>query len=152
MKTLKNKAISEWRAQLQRGYPIIRPELVTPIMRSTHAREALRQKHLKTVLARSERNCVVLPLDAVRALAVVQPHHYQESGVYFLWRGPRLVYVGSTLYVGARCQTHRRENLKDFTHATFVPLHQKFIRWLERQYIRKYRPQLNSQWCAERRA
>lgn len=112
-----------------------------------HVRWILKQRHEPVAETRSRIRAGVLPLDAARALERVKSEHHQTAGVYFLWNGPQLLYIGSSLYVGSRCHAHRRDG-RLFTHATFMPVHQKIIRRLEEFHIRTHRPALNKVWCA----
>jgi hypothetical protein len=82
----------------------------------------------------------LLPLDQLRGLP---PMHssVRKPGVYFLWIGPALWYVGRSVDVGNRYDQHRER--KHFTHATYIPFHREWISHLEPDYVRRYRPPNN---------
>lgn len=81
----------------------------------------------------------IMPLDQLRGLPRVS--NQMESGVYFLWRGPMLVYIGQSQSVGFRVGQHRYFR-KQFTHATFAAYGNRLIDF-EGRYIRHYEPLLN---------
>jgi len=63
------------------------------------------------------------------------------SGVYFLIRDEKIVYVGQSKCVYARLETHKKE--KDFDKVTIVKCAQDKLKPLEELYIRKFQPPLN---------
>lgn len=80
----------------------------------------------------------VLPLDQLRGLPEAA---VCESGVYFLWNGPELIYIGQSESVATRVGQHRYFG-KRFTRATFEA-HCKLRSSFEGEYIRRYEPPLN---------
>jgi hypothetical protein len=94
----------------------------------------------QVAMKRCEARSVVLPLDQLRGLPLVAD--YNGSGVYFLWRGPTLLYVGQSRYVSTRVFQHRSFG-KRFTHATYEKEHEAWIRHNESGYVLKYSPPLN---------
>lgn len=82
---------------------------------------------------------MVRPLDQLRGLPRVDDRN--DSGVYFLWYGPALMYVGQSICVATRVAQHRGNKL--FTHATYEREHEAWIRNNEQGYCLRYEPPLN---------
>lgn len=87
----------------------------------------------------------VLELDQLRGLPRAHAGT-NDSGVYFLWCGPRLTYIGKGNCIHDRLASHRRNGVR-YTHATFEALHSTCALWCEAQYIKSYKPPLNYQWA-----
>lgn len=118
--------------------------------------DELRELTGKTRPAAQER---VLPLDQLRGLPSGEPPW--ESGVYFLWRGPRLLYVGRATYLGDRLASHVRcrdgvrpgkaipfqrhtyIEMPAFVNDVLDPRKHAAVDRIEAQYIRTYRPPYN---------
>jgi hypothetical protein len=97
----------------------------------------------KGISARNDRwrkRLIVLPLDQLRGLPVMDSRT-TGSGVYFLWIGPLLYYIGRSVNLGLRYDEHRKK--KRFTHATYLPFHREWISYMEEDYVRRYRPPNN---------
>lgn len=97
-------------------------------------------------IEREQARLRVLPLDQLRGLRMASRLGARRaaarvSGLYFLWRGPRLVYVGRSVNIGYRMEDHATN--KAFTHATWMRVRQANQVDLERAMIRHYRPELN---------
>jgi hypothetical protein len=105
--------------------------------------ERERTKRRKFIRERCFNRFRVLEIDQLRGLPRAHCSTH-DSGVYFLWDGPRLVYIGKANCVHDRLAAHRRNRVW-FTHATYEALHQSCALWCESQYIRRYRPPLNMQ-------
>jgi hypothetical protein len=92
----------------------------------------------------------LLTMDGLRALPTEAP---QEPGVYFLWLGDLLIYIGSTTDdLLNRINDHRRTRMGlregpryNYTHATVMPHDAKTVRQQEYRYIDAYRPPFNPQ-------
>jgi hypothetical protein len=84
-----------------------------------------------------------LPLDQLRGLFRVDRCD-RAPGIYFLWNGPKLLYVGQSVHVGTRVYQHSLR--KQFTHATWMPSEIRLLRTLERLYLARYAPHLNVSW------
>ena len=69
-----------------------------------------------------------------------------DSGVYFLWRGADLIYIGSSENVHVRVTAHLNGNETAFTSANFLAVQSPWHLALEALYIREYRPRLNRQF------
>lgn len=89
----------------------------------------------------------LLPLDALRGLTREAP---DDSGIYFLWRGPQLIYIGATAYLSDRLPMHRKAQLQlcrgrrlPFTHWTCLVLPLSRFPRLEHRYIQAYEPPFN---------
>jgi hypothetical protein len=88
-------------------------------------------------LRRALKTFRALPLDQLRAL----PPPYivgQHPGVYFLWHGPALVYIGKSNNCVARISQHM-SNIQ-FTRYTYLSAPEDLARAFERIYIQIYRP------------
>lgn len=79
----------------------------------------------------------VYPLDQLRGLPFLTGS-ISCSGVYFLWRGPLLYYIGQSRYLGYRYSQHARA--KRFTHATFLPFHKDWNKHCEEDHVVRYQP------------
>jgi hypothetical protein len=85
----------------------------------------------------------LLALDQLRGLPRVVDQC--ESGVYFLWDGPELVYVGMSTNVAVRVSQHKWA--KPHTHATFERVTWRCMDRYEGNYIWHYNPRFNSKGC-----
>jgi hypothetical protein len=65
------------------------------------------------------------------------------SGVYFLIRGAKVVYVGQSVNVGARLSAHRADADKLFDYGVFLPLPESDLLRVEKAFIRLLRPEYN---------
>jgi hypothetical protein len=66
------------------------------------------------------------------------------SGIYFLIRSDRVVYVGQSVKVYARVLEHLAS--KEFDGFAFIPCPAKSLDVLESLYIHSLRPELNGKW------
>lgn len=116
-------------------------------------------KHWWRVFHRS----AIFPRDRLRALPDVEMLEDRErscSGVYFLWYGPALLYVGQSKSIASRVWQHEQAKIGlssgkiiPFRRATFLDLTDSDWLTTDRQrvaldtvelaYIRKYRPPYN---------
>jgi hypothetical protein len=90
----------------------------------------------------------ILPLDQLRALPRDEPPDC--GGVYFLWRGPQLLYIGLSRYLGERLAQHlwakiglRSGKRIPFTHYTYKAMPDSEIENFESDYILAYVPPYN---------
>jgi hypothetical protein len=124
-----------------RGIPV---EALSPLMhvyaRSTYERKKMRRFRIE----RCDKRFRILALDQLRGLPLAGPSTH-DCGVYFLWRGPKLLYIGKSNCIHDRLASHRRFG-RVFTHATFEKLIEDLALWCEAQYIKRYRSPLNIQW------
>lgn len=63
------------------------------------------------------------------------------SGIYALFNGETLVYIGQAINVMKRLAAHTET--KDFTHAAFVSVPRDLLNEVERGLINAYLPRLN---------
>lgn len=66
------------------------------------------------------------------------------SGVYFLCRGEKVVYVGQSMNVFSRVAAHAARIEGVFDRAFYVPCCRALLNETERYWIRKLQPELNS--------
>lgn len=90
----------------------------------------------------------VLPLDQLRGLRGAdyeRARHVLRNacGLYFLWFGPRLMYIGRSVNIGYRVQKHDLVDEKGFTHVTWLPVDRQDHVEVERAYIHRYWPPYN---------
>lgn len=92
----------------------------------------------------------ILPLDQLRAIGDTA----MGSGIYFLWRRAELLYVGQSVEVPTRLETHRRcrdgflrGKAMAFDRATSMSCPAEAMTKLEYEYICTYGPPLNDKWC-----
>ena len=88
---------------------------------------------------RTMRRFALLPLDQLRGLPRVSDQC--GSGVYFLWNGPELVYVGMSTNVAYRVGQHKWS--KPHTHATYISVTWRCMDKYEDKYIWHYGPPYN---------
>ncbi len=67
------------------------------------------------------------------------------AGVYFLWLGDQLQYIGKSVSVSHRIEQHRRQVKIQFDSCNFLPLEPIEIGFTERAYIDRYAPPFNRQ-------
>ena len=80
----------------------------------------------------------------IRHLHVVPYHDKAGSGVYFLFDGEILAYVGKAgTSVNDRVESHRRSDGKVFDRAWFVSVHPNHVDEMERSLIRSLKPRDN---------
>lgn len=70
-------------------------------------------------------------------------HDYLRSGVYFLWQGETVVYVGQSKRVRDRVLQHAAEGLKAFDAVSFMGCEPKELIRLERHFIECLLPKYN---------
>ena len=98
---------------------------------------AKREAGWRTRLDRANRRCWVLPLDQLRGLPDAEDG---DAGVYFMWLGPRLVYVGESKEISYRLTRHWKLR----TRTTWLALdHDQVRKGCEGGYVRAYRPPYN---------
>lgn len=83
----------------------------------------------------------ILPLSELRALPQVSPAE-QASGVYFLWDGDRLVYIGQSKNIPRRVASHRVKPPAKHTWASYMSIPCPWQLAVEALYIEAYLPQL----------
>jgi hypothetical protein len=90
-------------------------------------------------------------LDELRAL----PEDLTGCGVYFLWYGDRLNYIGTSVDLGQRLYWHRCAwRYKASTYRVIVPHDRATVlvcmrherEALESMYLRVYKPPFNKEW------
>jgi hypothetical protein len=77
----------------------------------------------------------ILPRDQLRSLPDTAKAN--GTGIYFLWRGPQLLYIGKAEDVSRRVVRHRSD--KRFTRATFLAIPFEMNRQAEKAYCSHYR-------------
>ncbi len=110
--------------------------------RREHGRIMVRDAGKRIKFARASNRFCVLPLDQLRGLPECGINT-ADPGVYFLWYGPELIYIGKGVYVGDRIHRHRKDGVKPFTHATYLRGPDEFIRGFEADYVHRYHPPFN---------
>jgi excinuclease UvrABC nuclease subunit len=65
------------------------------------------------------------------------------SGIYFLWSGQRIEYVGQAKYLCNRVILGRHHVLKESHMISYVLISRTYLTWAENYYIGIIRPQLN---------
>lgn len=84
----------------------------------------------------------IMPLDQLRGLGVIG----DRPGIYFLWRGPELLYVGQSIHVETRLADHRRHGFVQWERYTAMRAETRQLEQIERDYIRAYGPPYNTRW------
>jgi hypothetical protein len=67
------------------------------------------------------------------------------SGVYFLCKKNKVVYVGKAVSIAARIANHFSEKIKDFDTVFYLPLPKNRIEEVEREFIKHLQPEYNIQ-------
>lgn len=65
------------------------------------------------------------------------------SGIYFLWNGDSVEYVGQTKYLCDRLKLGRHHILQEEHSISFVVINRKELTWAECYYIGICKPRLN---------
>jgi hypothetical protein len=91
----------------------------------------------------------VLPKDQLRGMG----NDVRGSGIYFLWFGAELVYVGQSVDVQGRLRRHKDcwdgrvpGKAMQFTRATSVRCSPETLTEIEYEYICTYGPPFNDKW------
>jgi hypothetical protein len=99
-------------------------------------------------LTDAELEAMILPIEQLRALSREPPT--AGAGIYFLWSGESLIYVGRSVNICERLTNHDRAR-RGFRTGKKIPFEwQTFFLWdhiqredLEYAYVRAYRPLYN---------
>ncbi len=83
---------------------------------------------------------IMIDVEAVAALDAPTPA--QSGGVYILFNGEDVAYVGLSTNVAARLLQHERSG-RQFDRAEVIPCDEATAVWLERELIRTLRPGQN---------
>lgn len=86
-----------------------------------------------------------IELKELDELKAERKQHEALCGVYFLWDGDEIVYIGQSINVTQRLHGHFKSmgGKRRFCHYTFVPVDQEMLGITEYAYISKYKPKLN---------
>lgn len=76
------------------------------------------------------------------------PIEEYHPGIYFLFRGEEIVYVGKSLWATARVFVHQRDKDKDFDSFTILSFLAEQLDDKELEYICKFRPVYNNSLTA----
>jgi excisionase family DNA binding protein len=76
--------------------------------------------------------------------ALAQLHAEQQSGVYFLWDGLTIVYVGQSRNIRERLCQHIADGRKAFDGVSFLFCSVRSLNSVERHYIEALLPQYNA--------
>lgn len=94
-------------------------------------------------LRRARQRLCVLPLDQLRGLPEADDNA-RRPGVYFLWIGPTLQYIGQSQDVSTRVARHGSYmGTKQFDRATWMPVAPESTCWYESDHVQHYRPPQN---------
>lgn len=127
--------------EVQKG-PQVRPRPTLKQFRWTAAYE-LRRIHRRKQIARVVARFCVFPLDMLRGLPRATTDT-DASGIYFMWWGPTLTYIGKSVQIGYRLHQHRKASQpKPFTHVTYLESDSDLIRDFESDYVHRYSPPFN---------
>lgn len=86
---------------------------------------------------------VLAPVD-LRPLPLAKlDRSFARSGVYFLFQGQEIVYVGQSADVLRRIGEHISDRLKVFDGVAFIPCQALNRVWMEEQYIKRLKPRYN---------
>lgn len=71
--------------------------------------------------------------------------YFNKSGIYFLFKETKLVYIGESYCIYSRIAQHLKENVKEFNHFKIYKLieNQQLRKRTEKSLIKKYKPLLN---------
>jgi hypothetical protein len=82
------------------------------------------------------------PKDTVSVLCAIE-NMAGVSGIYFIWRGGEIVYVGRSQCVSSRLKTHHVADTSDHVSVVAMPNGETYL--AELVYIAAYKPRLNGQ-------
>lgn len=74
--------------------------------------------------------------------AATNARHLLTSGIYFLIKDQKIIYVGQSISVLSRIKDH--QNHRDFDHFTCIPCPKEHLDMLESLYIHFLRPEQNA--------
>ena len=83
----------------------------------------------------------MIEIDEIRGTKKEIPKNV--SGIYFLFSGDELVYVGKSLNAIARVHSHKKENIKRFDSYSVIECEEKELEKLEAEYIKKFKTKYN---------
>lgn len=134
-----------WAPKPIAGPGIHRPQYVTVISRE----HGLWQRRSLDGFERIEAPKDIYPLDILRTVGAAEIP--ETSGIYFLWHGPQLLYVGQSSNLSNRIYSHSRAagarhglvKQIPFARCTFITCPEGYRFELETKYIRAYRPPYN---------
>lgn len=110
--------------------------------REIQLREKLPPKHEAKPISKDRRKFMQLSeLHSEEKIVATAFDARPTSGVYFLIRDGKIVYVGKSMNVHSRIATHQRS--KEFDRINFVECPEESLHRLEQMYIRKFNPELN---------
>ena len=69
---------------------------------------------------------------------------FASTGVYFLYRGPTVVYVGKAVDVRRRIANHIADGVKSFDGVSFIPCRRNDLTRIETKYIALLCPEYNA--------
>lgn len=135
------KSLEAWAKRRYERIDWARPSNVIQLVRDRkldeHIGKILLAKHgVQTRVWRAKKRCRVLPLDQMRGLPAATTRT-AESGVYFMWIGPILFYIGQSVNIGVRLPSHKN---KRRTRITFQRVARECLRDVEKAYIYYYLP------------
>lgn len=108
-----------------------------------HVVVATAERNRKVGAPTPEPSPTILSIDELRGLPRDIPVR-QGGGVYFLWGGLDLLYIGQTVHFGRRIGDHEYQRRVPFDWATYIVCADFYVRIeLEAAYIRLHRPPYN---------
>jgi excinuclease UvrABC nuclease subunit len=87
---------------------------------------------------------LIIPEDLVPVHVSKLTKDHQKSGVYLLYAGAEVVYVGQSGSMLRRVGEHISDRMKAFDSVAFVPCLATNRLWLERLYISHFKPKHNN--------
>ena len=67
----------------------------------------------------------------------------RETGIYFLLNNKAIVYIGQSVHIRTRVDTHRQEKRIQFDSVAYILCEEKDLDFLESMYIYKFAPSCN---------
>ncbi len=65
------------------------------------------------------------------------------TGVYFLKKGNKIVYVGQSADIGSRIKAHKQDGTKKFNNYTYIECKKELLMQTEEAFILQYSPIYN---------
>lgn len=100
-------------------------------------------KHIKEEMLRLKIESDIDELFSLGEILEKSVRYKAKRGIYFLIRNLEIVYVGQSINIPSRIQTHLNEGSKKFDRVSYVYLEHEDLDYFETAYILKFRPYYN---------
>jgi len=88
------------------------------------------------------KKCKKIPPELKGFTNVYEPE-MKYCGIYFLYDDKEIVYIGQSINVESRIQSHLQDGKKHFNKAYFIPFRRTKLDGAEEAFVRMFRPKYN---------